>query len=161
MLNANNCKLLNINRHDKNSIWVLFVCLFDSFQPMSRQVFLGWTSTKQLTCLAQGHNAVKPVRLEPATPQSRVKHSSTEPLHPHSIWELESLVFMSSWNSMLSWVEHKKKKIITSGSRCPNIIAASLSLHCQRIKWEWLIFQHISIWGAKCHKQSRRKSISD
>ena len=31
-------------------------------------------------CLAQGHNRVMPVRLEPATPQSQVKHSTTEPL---------------------------------------------------------------------------------
>ena len=31
-------------------------------------------------CLAQGHNAVKPVRLEPAALWSRVKHSTTEPL---------------------------------------------------------------------------------
>ena len=30
-------------------------------------------------CLAQGHNAVMPVREEPATPRSRVKHSTTEP----------------------------------------------------------------------------------
>ena len=30
--------------------------------------------------LAQGHNAVMPVILEPATPISRVKHSTTEPL---------------------------------------------------------------------------------
>ena len=29
-------------------------------------------------CLAQGHNPVMPVRLEPTTPQSRVKHSTTE-----------------------------------------------------------------------------------
>ena len=29
---------------------------------------------------AQGHNAVMPVRLEPAAPLSRVKHSTTEPL---------------------------------------------------------------------------------
>ena len=29
---------------------------------------------------AQGHNAVTPVRLEPAAPRSRVKHSTTEPL---------------------------------------------------------------------------------
>ena len=28
--------------------------------------------------LAQGHNAVTPVRLEPAAPRSRVKYSSTE-----------------------------------------------------------------------------------
>ena len=31
-------------------------------------------------CLAQGHNAVMPVRLVPAAPRSRVKHSTTEPL---------------------------------------------------------------------------------
>ena len=30
-------------------------------------------------CHAQGHSAVMPVRLEPATPRSRVKHSTTEP----------------------------------------------------------------------------------
>ena len=33
-----------------------------------------------LMCLAQGHNAVTPVKLEPAAPLSRVKHSTTEPL---------------------------------------------------------------------------------
>ena len=32
-------------------------------------------------CLAQGHKAVRPVRLEPPATQSRVKHSTTEPLH--------------------------------------------------------------------------------
>ena len=31
-------------------------------------------------CLAQGHNTVTLVRLEPGAPQSRVKHSTTEPL---------------------------------------------------------------------------------
>ena len=36
-------------------------------------------STKQgLMCLAQGHNAVTPVRLEPAALRFRVKHSTTE-----------------------------------------------------------------------------------
>ena len=30
--------------------------------------------------LAQGHNAVAPVRLESTAPRSRVKHSITEPL---------------------------------------------------------------------------------
>ena len=34
-------------------------------------------------CLAQGHNAVMLVRLEPAALQSRVKHSTTEPLRSH------------------------------------------------------------------------------
>ena len=31
-------------------------------------------------CLAQGHNAVKPMRLEPATLRSQVKHSTTKRL---------------------------------------------------------------------------------
>ena len=33
-----------------------------------------------INVLAQGHNTVTPVRLEPAAPRSRVKHSTTEPL---------------------------------------------------------------------------------
>ena len=32
-------------------------------------------------CLAQGHKAVTTMRLEPAIPRFRVKHSATEPLH--------------------------------------------------------------------------------
>ena len=31
-------------------------------------------------CLAQGHNAVTPVKLEPAALRSQVKHSTTGPL---------------------------------------------------------------------------------
>ena len=74
-------------------------CLFDlilyfpvnNFSVMSGWVFLGWTSTKQgFMCLAQGHNAVTPVRLEPATSRSRDKHSTTEPataLHSVIIWD--------------------------------------------------------------------------
>ena len=64
-------------------------CLFDLIlyvpvnnpSVMSGRVFLGWTSTKQGSmCLAQGHNAVRPVRLEPTVLWSRVKHSIIEPL---------------------------------------------------------------------------------
>ena len=45
---------------------------------MFGRVFLGPTNTKQgLMCLAQGHKAL---RLEPATPRSSFKHSTTEPL---------------------------------------------------------------------------------
>ena len=35
---------------------------------------------QELMCLAEGHRAVTPVRLEPPTPLSRVKHSTTESL---------------------------------------------------------------------------------
>ena len=34
-------------------------------------------------CLAQGHKAVSPVRLEPAAPRFRVKNSTIEPLRYH------------------------------------------------------------------------------
>ena len=43
------------------------------------------TEYAALMCLAQEHNAVMPVRLEPAAPQSRVKHSTTEPLRSHRV----------------------------------------------------------------------------
>ena len=63
---------------------------FDSLRPINNlsvikgRVFLGWTSTKlRLMCLAQGHNAVMPMRLNSAAPQSWVKHSTTEPLRYH------------------------------------------------------------------------------
>ena len=39
-------------------------------------------------CLAQGRNAVAPVRFEPAAPRSRVKHSTTEPLRSHGMVEV-------------------------------------------------------------------------
>ena len=48
---------------------------------MLGRVSLGLTSTKQgLMCLALGHNEEMPVRLEPPTPRSQGKHSTTEPL---------------------------------------------------------------------------------
>ena len=34
---------------------------------------------QRMKCLAQGHKAVSLVRLEPATPKSRFKNSTTEP----------------------------------------------------------------------------------
>ena len=37
----------------------------------------------RINVLAQGHNAVTPMRLEPTAPRSRVKHSTTEPLRSH------------------------------------------------------------------------------
>ena len=61
-----------------------FVSLIDSLRPINNlsvikgRVFLGLTITKLgLMWLAQGHNAVTPVRLEPPAPWSQVKHSIT------------------------------------------------------------------------------------
>ena len=62
---------------------VSVVCLiwFDNFSVMSGQIFLCWTNIKQgLMWLAQGHNPVTQMRLEPAIGQSRDMHSTTEQL---------------------------------------------------------------------------------
>ena len=70
------------------NLFVLFgliiYCPVNNFLVMSGRIFMGLPSTKQgLLCLAQGHNTVTPVRLEPPTPWSRVKLSTTEPLGYH------------------------------------------------------------------------------
>ena len=53
----------------------------NNFPVMSGRVFLGLNSTKLgLMFLAQGHNPVRPVRLETLAFRSRVKHSTTKPL---------------------------------------------------------------------------------
>ena len=77
------------------------LCLvwFNSWSPINNlsvikgRLLLGWTSTKLgLMCLAQGHNPVTSVRLEPPSPRSLVKHSTTEPLR-----------FQFRWSSLI-WV---------------------------------------------------------
>ena len=47
-------------------------------------------------CLAQAHNAVTPVRLEPTTPRSREKHSTTESMRSLSrVDEMKLMIFDS------------------------------------------------------------------
>ena len=69
-----------------------------------------------LTYFAQGHNAVSPVRLDPATPRSPVKHSTTEiePLRsPFSVWyfrhytRYKKLYLKSAFNFNLSNISHQ------------------------------------------------------
>ena len=58
-------------------------------------------------CLAQGHNAVTPVRLEPTAPQPGVKHSTTVPPFLH-VWVLKRTHLGSSFeNSQYVLVERK------------------------------------------------------
>ena len=42
-------------------------------------------------CHSQVHNQMTPVRLEPAAPQSQVKHSTTKSLRSHVHFELTNL----------------------------------------------------------------------
>ena len=79
---------------------ICFFVWFDSKRPINNisvikgRVFLGWTSPKLgLMCLAQGHTIVTLVRLESAAPQSRVKHSTTEPLRS-PVWGKKELTVL-------------------------------------------------------------------
>ena len=64
--------------------------LFDLIQQSFSYTGTGLPGSNQylarINVLAQGHNAVTPVRLEPAAPRSRVKHSTTEPLRSLGIF---------------------------------------------------------------------------
>ena len=62
-------------------------------------------------CLAQGHNAVTPVRLEPAALRSRVKHSTTEPLRSHPL-VADLFLFCYERDFMLSLSDNNQTVII-------------------------------------------------
>ena len=49
-------------------------------------------------CLAQGHNTVTQLRLEPAAHRPRVKHSTTEPLCSHvHVFDGVTVYLFSEW----------------------------------------------------------------
>ena len=89
---------------------LIFYTLVNNFSVMLGWVFLGLTSNKQRTkCLAQGLSEVPPVRLEPATPPSPVKHSLTEP--PRSSYTVLKSVECCKVISkalLLSWIGYKE-----------------------------------------------------
>ena len=86
------CRLLNMATGQIHPCWiatcVCFVCLilfFTSHQQSFSYKGTGLPGLNQykarIIVLAPGHNTVTPVRLEPVAPRSRVKHSTTAPLH--------------------------------------------------------------------------------
>ena len=92
-LNREHCKALSDFSLRKSLVWFntfpngqfcMLFCLLIFFQNTFFEKFFQeyHQIVKQFRymCLAQGHKAVMPVRLEPAAPRSQVKHSTTEPL---------------------------------------------------------------------------------
>ena len=57
-----------------------------------------------INVLAQGHNAVTPVRLEPAAPRSRVKHSTTEPLRFHCVY-VKTKTYIYNFNVLFNKIK--------------------------------------------------------
>ena len=78
---------LNLQGNGCWSILILFVWFwfFTSHQQSFSYKGMGLPGLNQyyarINVLAQGHNTVTPVRVKPAAHWSRVKHSTTEPLH--------------------------------------------------------------------------------
>ena len=101
-----------------NISMMCFFVLFDlilnvpvnNFSVMSGRVFMGWTSTKQgLMWLAQGHNTVMPMGLEPATPRSRVKQyvwCYTSDVYARLSYGMSRFCYEPSLSSILSvWAQ--------------------------------------------------------
>ena len=80
-----------------------------------------------IKCLAHGHNAVSLVRPEPDTPQSRVKHSTTEP--PHSSGQIENEYVLGRYTHFLiiflgnfmHFERHQKHGILSVLDRVKNV----------------------------------------
>ena len=97
-------------------------------------------------CLAQGHNTVKPVRLESTTPRSRVKHSTSEPLCSlyHTMicfgYELRKIIFNAFFcgnlYSRLSSALSSAYVIFSSllQTKCPQIRVYSVC-YCSAFKY--------------------------
>ena len=79
-------------------------------------------------CLAQGHNAVTPVRLEPAALRSRVKHSTTEPLR-----SLSDSVMVTSCYMDFSYI---KLALQWMHTKC---LHQCLSFICSSQSWPYLV----------------------
>ena len=62
----------------------------------------------RIIVLAQGHNAVMLMRLEPAAPQSRVKHSTTETLRSLCVFNESSVIIMSYYRQVRAAPEMDK-----------------------------------------------------
>ena len=111
---AANTSTLKIKSHNINSWCVrhnpvpfkLFVCLFDLILNVPSTIFqlnrdgsswvepvLSWDKC----VLLKDHNAVTPVRLEPAAPRSRVKHSTTEPLRSRTVQTHLNITEQTLW----------------------------------------------------------------
>ena len=93
-------------------IQIMFVCLFELILYVRSTMFQlnrdrsSWVEpvlSSEKYVLLKDHNAVTPVRLKPAAPPSRVKHSTTEPLRSldpdqgrHSVYILSVLIWIQT-----------------------------------------------------------------
>ena len=123
-------------------------------------------------CLAQGHNTVTPVSLEPAAPRSRVKHSTTEPLHQQiteghpnlKLWNtIDIFIKMSiihlwcndaSWSLILCALHYSCIQLINLTMPFPHFDRGPKKVILTKVPlkmtwWQNTHFKHIT-WTALC-----------
>ena len=105
---------------------VYFIWSFTSSQQFFSYVRIGLPGLNQykqkLMCLAWGQNTVARVRLESATPQSWVKHSTTEPLCSITACDYpplntkEHMVNVLKFRTLFSFFSQIKRLVIRTGN---------------------------------------------
>ena len=111
-------------------------------------------------CLAQGHNAVTPVRLELVAPRCRVKHSTTEPLPSPQVSLVDFILYnQETTNLAFHYYETSKDKlsilqnwlsiilIQVHAKLHENLFISTCSLHWN-IKSSWEVCENLS-YGEK------------
>ena len=150
---------VHYNYKQQRTLFILFNFLrpINNLSVIKGRVFLGWTSTKLgLMCLAQGHNAGTPVRLEPAALRSRVTHSTTEPLYSledtiglsKRQWRLNLFVFQIEWISFQNILEGNafQKQAVNVGRI---FLPSALERKTFQSDLEWKTFQSIDFGAWK------------
>ena len=87
-------------------------------------------------CLAQGHNAVTSVKLEPAAPRSQVKHSTTEPLRSHERFAYAKMIqyIMLTYQMNDAKIAMHDAKITMHDTKIPMHDAKMIPMHFKALK---------------------------
>ena len=106
------------------------ICFFTSHQQSFSYIGTGLPALNQylarINVLAQGHNAVAPVWLEPSNPRSRIKQSTTEPLR--SLCDISSLQCYSVLSDIL--VNNELCILLERGS---NVLSTGKGFICLKL----------------------------
>ena len=117
-------------------VWLILYVLVNNISVTSGQIFLVWTSTKLgLMCLAQRHNAVTPVRLEPADTSSQDKKeeifilpcASLYDSYPNSAVAKQSTILQEKYMWLIETTHNMPLSCYLFGGSVLVVLSSSLS----------------------------------
>ena len=113
---------------DRQKVWTEGWTEWTDAKTISLRLRQGITITKLgLMYLAQGYNAVTPVRLEPVALRSRVKHSTIEPLRSLCLWIFFKMNFFKKILTGFPLVSNRQGQIIWVQSVCKGYLQETLA----------------------------------